>query len=276
MAKRKRNDASTCYLHHTPPCSCVFLSRPIHLIICKEGLCFTPIIKEPTNVVLSCYQHAKSKKQKQKQITIKVTPCHLGTIANCWYYSSSHDRIHDTLLYLSASSPKYLYCRTRVEASQAQGLHNSNFQRVPSPIADKRIPMHATHRHFNLEGGGSAFGVASSKIIVLRCRKRFAEYGIINGGRTEDNTSYICGPDTPELRSRQIMIFTFSRSRDPKGPRLRRRWTSSPKPTTRVLTPAPLMILTLVLLITRSPQSCLLYTSPSPRDGLLSRMPSSA
>ena len=27
---------------------------------------------------------------------------------------------------------------------------------------------------------------------------------------------------------------------------------------------------------TSNPQACLLYTSPSPRDGLLSRMPSSA
>ena len=27
---------------------------------------------------------------------------------------------------------------------------------------------------------------------------------------------------------------------------------------------------------TRKPRDCLLYTSPSPRDGLLSRMPSSA
>ena len=30
------------------------------------------------------------------------------------------------------------------------------------------------------------------------------------------------------------------------------------------------------LLITRKTKRCLLYTSPSPRDGLLSRMPSSA
>ena len=28
--------------------------------------------------------------------------------------------------------------------------------------------------------------------------------------------------------------------------------------------------------IARQPEACLLYTSPSPRDGLLSRMPSSA
>ena len=31
-----------------------------------------------------------------------------------------------------------------------------------------------------------------------------------------------------------------------------------------------------VVLVGEDPASCLLYTSPSPRDGLLSRMPSSA
>ena len=31
-----------------------------------------------------------------------------------------------------------------------------------------------------------------------------------------------------------------------------------------------------IVTITGTPQACLLYTSPSPRDGLLSRMPSSA
>ena len=32
----------------------------------------------------------------------------------------------------------------------------------------------------------------------------------------------------------------------------------------------------LVILVGTKPKTCLLYTSPSPRDGLLSRMPSSA
>ena len=40
--------------------------------------------------------------------------------------------------------------------------------------------------------------------------------------------------------------------------------------------PGPLIIDTVRLDLLIAPKTCLLYTSPSPRDGLLSRMPSSA
>ena len=52
------------------------------------------------------------------------------------------------------------------------------------------------------------------------------------------------------------MIFSFSRSRDRSGQRLRRRWSWLPKPTTGALPPAPFLLLTLLHRITRS--------SPSP------------
>ena len=40
-------------------------------------------------------------------------------------------------------------------------------------------------------------------------------------------------PETPELRSRPVMIFSFPRRRGRRGQRLRRRWASFPKTTTR-------------------------------------------
>ena len=46
--------------------------------------------------------------------------------------------------------------------------------------------------------------------------------------------------------------------------------------TLKVNTMAPLAVAQAVLPHLRKPNTCLLYTSPSPRDGLLSRMPSSA
>ena len=49
-------------------------------------------------------------------------------------------------------------------------------------------------------------------------------------------------PDTPELRSRPMMIFSFSRSGDRRGQRLQRRWTSLPKPMTWLLRQPPLSI----------------------------------
>ena len=42
------------------------------------------------------------------------------------------------------------------------------------------------------------------------------------------------------------------------------------------ITPAGQQVIERALKILQEAQSCLLYTSPSPRDGLLSRMPSSA
>ena len=52
-----------------------------------------------------------------------------------------------------------------------------------------------------------------------------------------------------------MMISSFSRSRDRRGQRLRRRWTSWPKPVTRAPPPTPLVDLALPLRITRLPPS---------------------
>ena len=43
-----------------------------------------------------------------------------------------------------------------------------------------------------------------------------------------------------------------------------------------VMMAARIVIVLMIVIKTRQSNSCLLYTSPSPRDGLLSRMPSSA
>ena len=67
---------------------------------------------------------------------------------------------------------------------------------------------------------------------------------------------------------------------DPSDPNYKKTWNMQPhKPwlctPTRVLTET--MVKELKILINEVlDESCLLYTSPSPRDGLLSRMPSSA
>ena len=62
-------------------------------------------------------------------------------------------------------------------------------------------------------------------------------------------------PDTPELHSRPMTICSFSRSRDRRGRRLQRHWTSLLKPMTRAPPPTPLLYLALLRRIIRLPPS---------------------
>ena len=115
--------------------------------------------------------------------------------------------------------------------------------------------MHATHGHTSLKSrrkGGVDIDmttIAPENHVTIYIP--FDEYNIINVRKTKQITYHIIrGPDTPEVRSRPMMIFSFSRSRDRREQRLRRRWTSSPKTTTRARPPAPLILLILLLLTT--------------------------
>ena len=74
------------------------------------------------------------------------------------------------------------------------------------------------------------------------------------------------------------------RARDRRGDRQRGRYDSLPRAEAQPVTaqptpapaPAPAAVPALPQFVSQPLHACLLYTSPSPRDGLLSRMPSSA
>ena len=114
--------------------------------------------------------------------------------------------------------------------------------------------MHATHTYTSLKSREEKGGrIDSDRTITVHSSRRSSWYELeyllpntaLSTREKQKITNHIIRrPYTPELRSRPMMVFSFSRSRDRRGQRLQRRWTSSPKPTTRAPPPAPSILLT--------------------------------
>ena len=94
---------------------------------------------------------------------------------------------------------------------------------------------------------------------LTEMQRRFCEYLIMNEGRTTRTEAAIHAGYSPKSATQEAAGLI-------QNPKIQRYLQSRSNEVNRAFT------------VTRNNyvRSCLLYTSPSPRDGLLSRMPSSA